>query len=171
MFDFDPATVRTEEIDRISREAERTLRDLTEALGRLGEVTGVGEAAGGMIRAIVDGEGRIRDVRFDPRVMRQDSEGLAEAVVSAIRAAQEDAQGRTAEVLGSALEDPLGGAFPDAPGGRAESTGDGREPGRPADRALDIDRARRRLEAIQDSFLDSMEGRMARLERFRHGSG
>ncbi|WP_433222835.1 YbaB/EbfC family nucleoid-associated protein [Microtetraspora malaysiensis] len=171
MFDFDPATVRTEEIDRISREAERTLRDLTEALGRLGEVTGEGEAAGGMIRAIVDGEGRIMDVRFDPRVMRQDSEGLAEAVVSAVRAAQEDAQGRTAKVLGSALEDPLGGAFPDVPGGRAASSDDGREPGRPADRALDIDRARRRLEAIQDSFLDSMEGRMARLERFRNGSG
>ncbi|MFF4773026.1 YbaB/EbfC family nucleoid-associated protein [Microtetraspora fusca] len=170
MFDFDPATVRTEEIDRISREAERTLRGLTEALGRLGEVTGEGEAAGGMIRAIVDGEGRIRDVRFDPRVMRQDSEGLAEAVVSAIRAAQEDARGRTAEVLGLALDEPLGGAFPDAPGGRGEPSGDGREPGR-SDRALDIDRARRRLEAIQDSFLDSMEGRMARLDRFRHGSG
>ncbi|WP_067172433.1 YbaB/EbfC family nucleoid-associated protein [Microtetraspora niveoalba] len=167
MFDFDPAAVRTEEIDRISREAERTLRDLTEALGRLGEVTGEGEAAGGMIRAIVDGEGRIRDVRFDPRVMRQDSEGLAEAVVSAVRAAQEDARERTAEVLGPALEEPLGGAFADASGDGRESGG----PGRPADRALDIDRARRRLEAIQDSFLDSMEGRTARLERFRHGSG
>ncbi|GLW96150.1 hypothetical protein Misp02_02370 [Microtetraspora sp. NBRC 16547] len=161
MFDFDPATVRPEELDRIIRQADRSLRDLTDAMGRLGEVTGEGETAGGMVRAAVDGEGRIQDLRFDPRVMRQDSESLAEAVVDAVRAAQEDARRKTADVLGSVLDEPPGEASHPGSTDRATAT----------DRAMDIDRSRRRLEAIQDSFLDSMEGRLADLERFRSRSG
>ncbi|MEV0967297.1 YbaB/EbfC family nucleoid-associated protein [Microtetraspora glauca] len=173
MFDFDPATVRPEEIDRIIRQADRSLRDLTDAMERLGEVTGEGDAAGGMVRAVVDGEGMIQGVRFDPRVMRQDSETLAEAVVDAVRAAQGDARRKTAEVLGPVLGESPGDSLRNPSDGvRAEPSRGAEEQGaRPTDRASDIERTRQRLERIQDSFLESMEGRMAGLERFRRRSG
>lgn len=54
------------------------------------EPIGEAEAAGGLVRAVVGGDGLLAGVRLDARAMRFASQDLAEHIVSAVRAAQQD---------------------------------------------------------------------------------
>jgi DNA-binding protein YbaB len=61
---------------------------------------GVGEAACGLVSAEVGADGLLADLRLNPRALRLGSAALAEDIVSAVRAAQEDLRGRTDESAG-----------------------------------------------------------------------
>jgi DNA-binding protein YbaB len=61
-----------------------------------------GEAAHGLVRAEVDGSGQLIDLTLDPRAMRMQSHELAEAVKTAIAAAQSAARERLQEVTAEA---------------------------------------------------------------------
>ncbi|MFI5841167.1 YbaB/EbfC family nucleoid-associated protein [Catenuloplanes sp. NPDC051500] len=72
---------------------------MEDVLGRLGELRAGGSAANGLVRAEVDGVGRVVDVHLDARAMRLASQELAEAVVAALREAQAAARERGAEMV------------------------------------------------------------------------
>ncbi|GEM_PF-6062207 len=78
--------------------------DKARAKGPDGDVAppeGTGEAADGMIIAKVSPPGRVTRLTFNPRVMRTDSETLAEQTMAAVNAALADLQSQVA-VVGSA---------------------------------------------------------------------
>ncbi|WP_101790054.1 hypothetical protein [Nonomuraea indica] len=52
--------------------------------------TGSGEAAGGLVRAVVGEDGLLAELRLNARAMRFGSDDLADHVLSAVRAAQQD---------------------------------------------------------------------------------
>ncbi|WP_433243646.1 YbaB/EbfC family nucleoid-associated protein [Streptosporangium sp. CA-135522] len=79
---------------------EAVLRHMEDGLG---EVTGEGEAAGGLIRAVTDPAGGLLKLTFNPRVMRMDSHELADEAAEAVRRAQADGQRKTRELVGGAL--------------------------------------------------------------------
>jgi DNA-binding protein YbaB len=134
VFDFDPATVTPEELERIAQRAEAEMSKLAEAMNRLNEVTGEGAAAGGKIQATVESDGLVREIRLDPRVLRtMGTDELAEAIVAALRAAQFSARGQLEERLAAAQ----GGDRP----------------------SFDMAEVSRRLEAIQSAFLSSLPPR------------
>ncbi|MFF0248551.1 YbaB/EbfC family nucleoid-associated protein [Streptosporangium sandarakinum] len=102
---FDPENPRVEgmeDLDEVVRHSERVMAGLAEAQRELAAVTGEGSAADGMVRAEVDGAGRIRRIAFDPRAARMDTAALAEAATEAVRAAQEEAARRNDELLRAA---------------------------------------------------------------------
>jgi DNA-binding protein YbaB len=129
VFDFDPHNFQLEDLNRIIGQSQEVMRNLEKVQDALGEVTGEGEAADGMVRAVVTGTGGIQQVTLEPRAMRLDSQSLAENVTLAVRAAQTDAQSKTTQLLGSAL----GGVDL-------------------AEDALDQDKVREQLQSVQDSF-------------------
>ncbi|MER6943206.1 hypothetical protein ABT294_04205 [Nonomuraea sp. NPDC000554] len=59
--------------------------------------TGAGEAAGGLVGAVVGEDGLLAGLRLDARAMRFASEDLADHIVSAVRAAQQDRLQRVGE--------------------------------------------------------------------------
>lgn len=128
-------------------QAERLMRRVQKAVTAVNEVVGEAESADGRVRARVFAGGRIKDVTFDPRVMRLDRETLADHVVNAVRAAQEDAQRRTEELMNEALG-PLGGGMPSR-----ENFG--------------LDKLFEQIGQIEESFTRSMQEHMAELERIR----
>jgi DNA-binding protein YbaB len=131
MFDFDPASVTLDELEKLGRRADAAMSGLIEVMNGLEDVVGEGLAAAGKIRATVAADGLIRDVRFDPRVLRtMGSDELAEAIVEAVRSAQLAARGQVEERLAAAQ------------GGQRVS--------------LDVQETHRRLEAIQSAFLSSL---------------
>jgi DNA-binding protein YbaB len=136
VFKFDPANFQLEDLDRIIDQSQEAMRNLAQVQDALGEVTGEGTGADGMVAAIVNGTGGIQQVTFNPRIMRLDSQRLAEEVTAAVRAAQQDAQRKTNRLLGGALGD-------------AESV---TEP-------LNQDKIREQLESIQESFGRKMDDR------------
>lgn len=62
-----------------------------------GSAGGEGEAAGGQVRVVVNGSGRVEAIELGGRAMRSASHELAGQVVSAANAALEDARARAAE--------------------------------------------------------------------------
>ncbi|MEU7856843.1 YbaB/EbfC family nucleoid-associated protein [Nonomuraea sp. NPDC049141] len=84
MFDVTP-----EELEKISRQADEAMVKLGEAMRGLRDVTGEATAADGKIKATVEADGLVRDLRLDPRVLRtMGIDELSEAIVAALRAAQ-----------------------------------------------------------------------------------
>lgn len=100
--------LRLEDLDAVVRQSEETLRRLGGVFGELETVTGEGTGADGLARALVDGAGRIKEITLEPRIMRLDSQAVAEAVTEAVRAAQEAAGRANEELLRAATgDDPL----------------------------------------------------------------
>ncbi|MEV4113741.1 YbaB/EbfC family nucleoid-associated protein [Nonomuraea sp. NPDC049695] len=134
MFDFDPAAVTPEQLEKLARRSDEAMSRLAAAMNGLDEVIGQGLAADGKVRATVEADGLLRDVRFDPRVLRtMGSDELSEAIVEAVRSAQLSARGQLEERVAAAQ------------GGERLS--------------LDIHETHRRLEAIQSAFLSSLDSR------------
>ncbi|MEU7895538.1 YbaB/EbfC family nucleoid-associated protein [Nonomuraea sp. NPDC049152] len=95
--DFDP-----DALERVSREAEQTMRRLADVEGELGEIRGAGTGADGLIGVVTDGNGRVEKIELNPRVMRLDSPTLAEELMKAIRDAQDDGERKARELLNEA---------------------------------------------------------------------
>lgn len=87
------------DVDELLRENERELRRLAEAAGELGRISGKGESRSGLTTAVVDAAGRLESVAFSARVQRLETAALAEEVVQAVRAAQEDQDRQARELL------------------------------------------------------------------------
>ncbi|MCG5220534.1 YbaB/EbfC family nucleoid-associated protein [Streptosporangium sp. KLBMP 9127] len=131
LHDFDPGNFQIEDLERMAREGEAAIDRLSGVFAELDTVTGEGEGAGGLARAVVDGTGRIKEISLEPRIMRMDSAGIAEAVTEAVRTAQEDAAKRNEELLATVM----GGETP----------------------SLDPARIREQFAEINDSFTESLD--------------
>ncbi|MFC4534540.1 YbaB/EbfC family nucleoid-associated protein [Sphaerisporangium dianthi] len=106
-----PWTDDLEHLERIIRQTEEVMRGLRQAQAAIGQVTGEAEGAGGLVRVVSDGRGRLTDVRFDPRVMRLDPGELGREALRAIRDAQESAVRASEEIIEHARERAAG--FPE----------------------------------------------------------
>ncbi|RCG32638.1 YbaB/EbfC family DNA-binding protein [Sphaerisporangium album] len=100
---FDPGDFQLDDLDRVAEQSRQAVQRLSGVLGELKTIRGVGEAADGLIAAVVDGGGQIQEVTLDPRAMRLDSRSIAQAVTEAVRAAQQDARRRNDELLRDAM--------------------------------------------------------------------
>ena len=68
-----------------------------------------GQAGGGLVRATVTGSGELRDLKIDPKAVDpDDTETLADLIVAAVHAANENAQALQQQKLGP-LAQGLGG--------------------------------------------------------------
>lgn len=133
---FDP-----ENLERMARESEESVRRLTEMTKDLASVTGEGESRSGQVVARTDHEGLLESIRLDPRAMRMGSEELGEEIVEAVRAAQRNAQGQAERFLSEALA--------------SDAT---REP-------FDIGELQRQLEDMQASFRESVNRSHSTIDR------
>ncbi|TDC86330.1 YbaB/EbfC family DNA-binding protein [Nonomuraea deserti] len=95
---------------RLTEEAEKEQRLLRNAHDEIAALRGEGESAGGKIRARADAQGRLIDVRFDPRAMKLGSQDLAAEVTLAVQRAQDDVAAQRdrvfRETVGAGPPDP-----------------------------------------------------------------
>ncbi|MFC6082703.1 YbaB/EbfC family nucleoid-associated protein [Sphaerisporangium aureirubrum] len=89
-------------LELIIRQTEEAMRGLEHARAGIGQVTGEGEGADGMVRAVADGRGRLTSLDFNPRVMRLAPGQLGQEVAKAVQEAQDAAQEQTREIVGRA---------------------------------------------------------------------
>ncbi|GAA4220989.1 DNA-binding protein YbaB [Streptosporangium album] len=90
------------EIDRALSRLMAETAGFEEVRRQVEETKGRGEGANGQITVEVLATGSLRTLRIDPRAMRLGSEALAEAILEAVRQAEEDASSRM-----TALTQPL----------------------------------------------------------------
>ncbi|WP_206061913.1 YbaB/EbfC family nucleoid-associated protein [Nonomuraea basaltis] len=95
---------------RIIEQAEQDHRRLQVAQREIETISGVGAGAAGKIQVRADADGRITQIKLDPRVMKLSSRDLAEEVMLAMQRAQEDSAMRRERVLRDTA-----GELPDTP--------------------------------------------------------
>ncbi|MEQ4718183.1 YbaB/EbfC family nucleoid-associated protein [Nonomuraea sp. B19D2] len=92
-----------DDVMQITEQAEWDDRRLQSAQREIQTISGVGEGADGKVRVRADADGRIAQISLDPRVMKLSSQDLAEAVVLAVRRAQEDSAMQCERVVRDAV--------------------------------------------------------------------
>ncbi|MEU7896854.1 YbaB/EbfC family nucleoid-associated protein [Nonomuraea sp. NPDC049152] len=126
--------IHHEDLDRVILDTERQMRDVLAAMNGLSEITGAGESRSGLVHATVDAEGKLTDVKLSGRAMRLEGHELAEEIIEAVRAAQENHDSNARSLFAM----PVGGKF-------------------------DAESLNRMVEDLQDSFLKESGDRIARM--------
>ncbi len=97
------------------QQAQQMQQQMEEAQRALGEQKVTGTAGGGLVTATVTGLGELVDLKISPEAVDpQDTETLADLVIAAVQAANEEAERLQKEKLGplSAMGGGLGGGLP-----------------------------------------------------------
>jgi hypothetical protein len=97
-------------MQQLLQQAQKMQQDLANAQEELARTEVDGRAGGGLVKATVTGSGELRGLVIDPRAVDpEDTETLADLVVAAVQAANENAQRLQQQKLGP-LAQGLGGA-------------------------------------------------------------
>ncbi|MGW2562090.1 YbaB/EbfC family nucleoid-associated protein [Streptomyces sp. NPDC001514] len=97
-------------MQQLLQQAQKMQQDLARAQEELAATEVDGQAGGGLVKATVTGSGELRALVIDPKAVDpEDTETLADLVVAAVQAANENAQQLQQEKLGP-LAQGLGGA-------------------------------------------------------------
>lgn len=96
-------------MQQIFQQAQKMQQDLARAQQELAATEVEGQAGGGLVRATVTGSGELRALVIDPKAVDpEDTETLADLVVAAVKAANDNAQQLQQTKLGP-LAQGLGG--------------------------------------------------------------
>ncbi|WLQ53384.1 YbaB/EbfC family nucleoid-associated protein [Streptomyces poriferorum] len=96
-------------MQQLLQQAQKMQQDLAQAQEELARTEVDGQAGGGLVRATVNGSGELRGLVIDPKAVDpEDTETLADLVVAAVQAANENAQQLQQQKLGP-LTQGLGG--------------------------------------------------------------
>ncbi|MEU1468565.1 YbaB/EbfC family nucleoid-associated protein [Streptomyces sp. NPDC005761] len=96
-------------MQQLLQQAQKMQQDLAQAQEELARTEVDGQAGGGLVKATVNGSGELRGLVIDPKAVDpEDTETLADLVVAAVQAANENAQQLQQEKLGP-LTQGLGG--------------------------------------------------------------
>ncbi|MET9799555.1 YbaB/EbfC family nucleoid-associated protein [Streptomyces sp. NPDC006368] len=96
-------------MQQILQQAQKMQQDLARAQEELAQTEVDGQAGGGLVKATVTGAGELRSLVIDPKAVGpEDTETLADLVVAAVQAANENAQALQQAKLGP-LAQGLGG--------------------------------------------------------------
>ncbi|MFJ4922445.1 YbaB/EbfC family nucleoid-associated protein [Streptomyces sp. NPDC088725] len=96
-------------MQELLQQAQKMQQDLARAQEELAATEVEGQAGGGLVRATVNGSGELRGLVIDPKAVDpEDTETLADLVLAAVQAANDNAQQLQQEKLGP-LAQGLGG--------------------------------------------------------------
>ncbi len=96
-------------MQQLLQQAQKMQQDLQRAQEELANTEVDGQAGGGLVKATVTGSGELRALQIDPKAVDpEDTETLADLIVAAVQAANENAQALQQQKLGP-LAQGLGG--------------------------------------------------------------
>lgn len=96
-------------MQQLLQQAQKMQQDLAQAQEELAGTEVDGQAGGGLVKATVNGSGELRGLVIDPKAVDpEDTETLADLVVAAVQAANENARQLQQQKLGP-LAQGLGG--------------------------------------------------------------
>ncbi|MEU4999653.1 YbaB/EbfC family nucleoid-associated protein [Streptomyces sp. NPDC021622] len=103
-------------MQQLLQQAQKMQQDLAAAQEELARTEVEGQAGGGLVKATVNGSGELRGLAIDPKAVDpEDTETLADLIVAAVQAANENAQALQQEKLGPLAQGLGGGGIPGLP--------------------------------------------------------
>ncbi|MEV7286963.1 YbaB/EbfC family nucleoid-associated protein [Streptomyces sp. NPDC093252] len=102
-------------MQQLLQQAQKMQQDLAQAQEELARTEVDGQSGGGLVKATVTGAGELRGLVIDPKAVDpEDTETLADLIVAAVHAANDNAQALQQQKLGP-LAQGLGGGIPGLP--------------------------------------------------------
>ncbi|MEU7564570.1 YbaB/EbfC family nucleoid-associated protein [Streptomyces fradiae] len=103
-------------MQQLLQQAQKMQQDLARAQEELAGMEVEGQAGGGLVKATVTGSGELRGLVIDPKAVDpEDTETLADLVVAAVQAANDNAHRLQQEKLGPLAQGLDGGGMPGLP--------------------------------------------------------
>ncbi|MEU3898733.1 YbaB/EbfC family nucleoid-associated protein [Streptomyces sp. NPDC045251] len=103
-------------MQQLLQQAQKMQQDLAKAQEELAQTEVDGQSGGGLVTATVTGSGELRGLVIDPKAVDpEDTETLADLVVAAVQAANENAQNLQQQKLGPLAQGLGGGGIPGLP--------------------------------------------------------
>ncbi|MFD3356373.1 YbaB/EbfC family nucleoid-associated protein [Streptomyces fradiae] len=103
-------------MQQLLQQAQKMQQDLARAQEELAGMEVEGQAGGGLVKATVTGSGELRGLVIDPKAVDpEDTETLADLVVAAVQAANDNAHRLQQEKLGPLAQGLGGGGMPGLP--------------------------------------------------------
>ncbi|MGX1132089.1 DNA-binding YbaB/EbfC family protein [Streptomyces glaucescens] len=103
-------------MQQLLQQAQKMQQDLARAQEELANTEVDGQAGGGLVKATVTGAGVLRGLVIDPKAVDpEDTETLADLIVAAVAAANENAQALQQQKLGPLAQGLGGGGIPGLP--------------------------------------------------------
>jgi DNA-binding YbaB/EbfC family protein len=109
-------------MQQLLQQAQKMQQDLANAQEELARTEVDGQAGGGLVKATVTGAGELRALVIDPKTVDSEAapieetvETLADLIVAAVQAANENAQALQQQKLGPLAQGLGGGGFPGLP--------------------------------------------------------
>lgn len=91
------------DLSQIVLRAQQLQADMERAQASLADAEVTGTAGGGLVTAVLSGDGKLKAVRFDPSVVDpEDTETLGDLVVAAVRDAHRAAEELSQQIMGAA---------------------------------------------------------------------
>lgn len=85
----------------LMKQAQKMQRQMTEAEEKLSEQRFEASAGGGMVKAVVDGRGRLKELKLDPKALEEkDVTLLEDLIITALGEAQRSAEDHMKETMG-----------------------------------------------------------------------
>ena len=85
----------------LMKQAQKMQKQMTEAEEKLAETKFEASAGGGMVKAVVDGRGRVKELKIDPKALEEKDITLIEdLVMTAVGEAQRSAEEKMKEMMG-----------------------------------------------------------------------
>jgi len=83
------------------KQAQKMQKQMAEAQERLGEERFTSSAGGGLVTAVVDGRGKLIELKLDPKALQESDVSLLEdLIMTAVGEAQRSAEAHMKEALG-----------------------------------------------------------------------
>ena len=103
-------------MQQLLQQAQKMQQDLARAQEELANTEVDGQSGGGLVKATVTGAGELRGLVIDPKAVDpEDTETLADLIVAAVQAANENAQALQQQKLGPLAQGLGGGGIPGLP--------------------------------------------------------
>ncbi|MEU5341484.1 MULTISPECIES: YbaB/EbfC family nucleoid-associated protein [unclassified Streptomyces] len=109
-------------MQQLLQQAQKMQQDLANAQEELARTEVDGQAGGGLVKATVTGSGELRGLVIDPKAVdpeaaspEETAETLADLIVAAVQAANENAQTLQQQKLGPLAQGLGGGGIPGLP--------------------------------------------------------
>jgi nucleoid-associated protein EbfC len=103
-------------MQQLLQQAQKMQQDLARAQEELANTEVEGRSGGGLVKATVTGAGELRALVSDPKAVDpEDTETLADLVVAAVQAANQNAQALQQQKLGPLAQGLGGGGIPGLP--------------------------------------------------------
>ena|SRR5258705_2978881 len=85
----------------LMKQAQKMQRQMTEAEEKLADTRYEASAGGGMVKAVVDGRGRVKEIKIDPKALEEkDISLLEDLMITAVGEAQRNAEEQMKEMMG-----------------------------------------------------------------------